>query len=198
MRAADARENPAHLGGLWRRIIKKLAAEDWERILPYVIVSLHGKELQRRKLEGPVTVGRSLDADIMLEDGAVSRRHCRIEPDGDHWVVVDLKSRNGTRVNHEAVENHQLKQGDVILAGHTKLVFHAGNFVGPRPADPAEALLSETTIILPTRRQPPSRPLPTPKIGRVDVNLPADGAPKEKSLPFTRPPARPIVKTDDQ
>jgi pSer/pThr/pTyr-binding forkhead associated (FHA) protein len=182
---------------LWDRIGKNSAADDRERDLAYVIVWLHGKELHRRKLDGPVTVGRSLEADLLLEDEAVSRRHCRIEPEGDHWIVVDLKSRNGTRVNHEPVESRRLHDGDVILTGNTKVIFHGGNFVAPRPADPSEALLSETTIILPARRQPSSRPLPTPKIGRVDVNPPADAATEETSLAFTRPPARPIVKTDE-
>jgi pSer/pThr/pTyr-binding forkhead associated (FHA) protein len=166
--------------------------------LAYLIVTLHGKEQQRRKLDGPLTVGRSLEADITLEDGAVSRQNSRIEPDGDKWVVVDLKSRNGTRVNGSNIERHELKEGDVIAVGHTKLRFHAGKFVGPRPSDPAAALLSETTIIMPaSRREPSSRTLPTPKIGRVDVKpLPQQGN-GHTPLPFTRPPARPIVKREE-
>jgi pSer/pThr/pTyr-binding forkhead associated (FHA) protein len=164
--------------------------------LAYVIVTLHGRELQRRKLDGPLTIGRSLDADITLEDGAVSRNHCTIIPEGDAWLVLDLQSRNGTRVNQRNVDKHELKPGDVIAVGHTKITFHPGKFVGPRPADPSAALLSETTIIMPNRREPSSRPLPTPKIGRVDVK-PLQQPSAETPLPFTRPPARPIVKDDD-
>jgi len=161
----------------------------------YVVVTLHGKELQRRKLDGPTTFGRSLQADVALEDSAISRVHCKLEPQGDQWSVADLQSRNGTKLNGKAIERHPLKQGDVIAIGHTKITFHAGKFVGPRPPDPASALLSETTIILPMRREPSSRQLPTPKIGRVDTSpLTPNG---ETPLPFTRPPARPIVKRED-
>ncbi len=173
--------------------------------MAYVVVTLHGKELQRRKLEGTVSFGRSLEADVMLEDGAVSRKHCQIEPsaivDGEpeQWAVVDLASRNGTKVNGKPLtEARVLNQGDAITLGHTRIVFHPGKFTGPRPQDPVAALLSETTIILPSSapRDAPTRALPTPKVGRVDVKPPQE-SPSEMPLPFTRPPARPIVKPQD-
>jgi pSer/pThr/pTyr-binding forkhead associated (FHA) protein len=83
--------------------------------------------------------------------------------------VLDLQSRNGTKVNGKSLDNerHVLKQGDVVAIGHTKIYFYAGKFIGPRPADPTESLLAETTIIMPTIKRDSSRPLPTPKIGRV-------------------------------
>ena len=173
--------------------------------LAYVVVTLHGKEIQRRKLEGTISFGRSLEADVTLEDGAVSRKHCQIEPvkveegQPEQWSVVDLQSRNGTRVNGKALtEATLLKPGDVVSIGHTKIGFRAGKFIGPRPADPAEALLSDTTLIVPSpRRENSARPLPTPKIGRVDIKPPPEFAPDGTPLPFTRPPARPIVKPED-
>jgi len=45
--------------------------------LAYVVVTLHGKEIQRRKLEGTISFGRSLEADVTLEDGAASRMTSR-------------------------------------------------------------------------------------------------------------------------
>jgi pSer/pThr/pTyr-binding forkhead associated (FHA) protein len=173
--------------------------------LAYVVVTLHGTELQRRKLEGTLSFGRSLEADVTVEDGAVSRKHCQIEPvaaeegQPEQWRVVDLQSRNGTRLNGKSLtEPKVLKSGDVIAIGHTKIGFHAGKFIGPRPADPAAALLSDTTIIIPSpRRDAPARPLPTPRVGRVDVKPPPQQAPDTASLPFTRPPARPIVKPEE-
>ena len=173
--------------------------------MAYVVVTMDGKEVQRRKLEGATTFGRSLEADVTLEDGAISRKHCQVEPlkveegQPEQWSACDLQSRNGTKVNGKTLaEPRTLKSGDVIAIGHTRITFHAGKFIGPRPADPAEALLSDTTIIVPAPRRPaPERPLPSPQIGRVDVKPPpalsSDGTP----LPFTRPPARPIVKPED-
>jgi pSer/pThr/pTyr-binding forkhead associated (FHA) protein len=165
--------------------------------VPYLIVSLNGKEVQRRKLEGVLDIGRSLECDIAIEDPAISRHHCRVEPDGDKWTVIDLQSRNGTRVNKIAIERQVLKEGDVISFGHAKAAFHTGKFVPPRPADPAAAMLSESGAPVLGPRQPPSKTLPTPRIGRVDtVILPAPDSEKTP-LPFTRPPARPIVKPQE-
>jgi pSer/pThr/pTyr-binding forkhead associated (FHA) protein len=163
----------------------------------YLVVTLDGVEIQRRKLDETVVVGRSLEADIAVEDLAISRRHCQFEPEGDRWAVVDLKSRNGTRVNSHSVERQVLKEGDVVSIGHTRIAYHAGKFVGPRPADPTEALMSETMPLIPPRREKPSKPLPVPKIGRVDTQPPVKIDESLISLPFTRPPARPIVKPQE-
>ena len=164
--------------------------------MAYLVVTLDGAEIQRRKLDENVIVGRSMDADIAIEDLAISRRHCQFEREGERWAVVDLKSRNGTRVNGQAVERQLLKEGDIVAIGHTRITYHAGKFVGPRPADPTEALMSETIPLPPPRRDAPSKPLPVPKIGRVDVQ-PTQIDESLISLPFTRPPARPIVKPQD-
>ncbi len=46
------------------------------------------------------TVGRAEDNDVVLNaDSGVSRRHAVLETENQHWVVRDLDSRNGTRVN---------------------------------------------------------------------------------------------------
>ena len=41
-------------------------------------------------------VGRSPECDVAVRDLLLSRTHCRIEPAGHGWKVVDLNSRNGT------------------------------------------------------------------------------------------------------
>ena len=47
-------------------------------------------------------IGRSRDCDIVLQDSNVSRRHAEIRPSGGGWVVEDLGSTNGVRVNGRA------------------------------------------------------------------------------------------------
>lgn len=49
--------------------------------------------------EGPVVLGRSRDCDCVLAEPSVSRRHAELRRDGARWVLRDLGSRNGTRVN---------------------------------------------------------------------------------------------------
>jgi hypothetical protein len=75
--------------------------------------------------EFTVTVGRQNDCTIVLADPNVSRRHAEFRPSGDGFVVVDLGSTNGTRVNDARVAEHRLRDGDQIRFGNTVMRFHA-------------------------------------------------------------------------
>ncbi|MCK4658383.1 MAG: FHA domain-containing protein [Phycisphaerae bacterium] len=71
----------------------------------------------------PVIMGRQSDH-IPLTDNAASREHAVLKPDGDHWVITDLNSSNGTYVNGQHIrEPTPLKHGDQIKIGSTLLVF---------------------------------------------------------------------------
>jgi pSer/pThr/pTyr-binding forkhead associated (FHA) protein len=64
------------------------------------------------------TVGRTPQADFMLEAALVSRVHCRLATDArDQLTVVDLGSTNGTQVNGERCDRSVLKSGDVLTIG---------------------------------------------------------------------------------
>jgi hypothetical protein len=75
--------------------------------------------------EVPILIGRHPDCDITIQDGNVSRRHAEIHPRGDHFVLVDLGSTNGTRVNGVRITERELRDGDELLFGNTRLVFEA-------------------------------------------------------------------------
>jgi hypothetical protein len=71
-----------------------LAAEvraAWQR--PHVPV------LALPEADGTVTLGRSRDCDCVLAEPSVSRRHAELRHAGGRWLIRDLGSRNGTRVN---------------------------------------------------------------------------------------------------
>jgi hypothetical protein len=82
---------------------------------------------ERIALSGRVVgVGRRPDSDIPLNDANVSRRHAEFRTQGSTFVVVDLGSTNGTKVNGARVEGeHPLKDGDVISFGSTHIRFEA-------------------------------------------------------------------------
>jgi pSer/pThr/pTyr-binding forkhead associated (FHA) protein len=61
--------------------------------------------------------GRSSEADLVLADDAVSRKHVRFYPARGRMWVRDLGSRNGTIVNGQVVERHCLREGDRISIG---------------------------------------------------------------------------------
>ena len=48
---------------------------------------------------GGATLGRSREADIVLDDANVSRKHAEVRPSGGSWIVRDLGSTNGVKVN---------------------------------------------------------------------------------------------------
>src|SRR5919198_1449204 len=70
-----------------------------------------------------VVVGRSRDCDVVLDDPNVSRRHAELRRQGDTWMVADLGSTNGVKVNGRRVEHAVLKAGDEITLGLSRLSF---------------------------------------------------------------------------
>lgn len=70
-----------------------------------------------------VSIGRLPDNLLVIDNPAVSGRHARVYKEGNHYVLEDLKSTNGTFVNDKPVARHTLLEGDVILVGKHTLVF---------------------------------------------------------------------------
>ena len=76
------------------------------------------------QLTEPVTViGRSRRCDIVLTDPNVSRQHAEIRKQDDGFMLLDLGSTNGTRVNRRDVKQVVLQHGDRIELGTTELLF---------------------------------------------------------------------------
>ena len=75
--------------------------------------------------EAVVTIGRKPESTLQLGDPNVSRNHAEIRPHGNGWVLVDLGSTNGSRVNGNRVSTHELHEGDEIAFGNTVLHFEA-------------------------------------------------------------------------
>ena len=67
-----------------------------------------------------IIIGRSQEADIVLEDEKASRVHCEIRPWDNEYVIKDLKSRNSTFVNDNHVDVATLHIGDRIRIGSTE------------------------------------------------------------------------------
>lgn len=75
--------------------------------------------------ESVVTVGRRPGSTIVLADPNVSRDHAEIRPHGTGWVVIDLNSTNGSRVNGTRINTQQLNDGDDVSFGNTHVRFEA-------------------------------------------------------------------------
>lgn len=69
---------------------------------------------------GEITVGRTRNNTVqILDDGEVSRHHCRLYDRDGAWFVEDMGSMNGTRVNGELVRVRQLFGGEELVIGNT-------------------------------------------------------------------------------
>lgn len=69
------------------------------------------------------TIGRHAGCALVLDDPTVSRRHASLRFDGDRWLVRDLGSMNGTRVNGWRVEESPVAPGDTVRFGETVVRF---------------------------------------------------------------------------
>jgi pSer/pThr/pTyr-binding forkhead associated (FHA) protein len=96
--------------------------------------------------EGSITVGRSPENMIVLDDPSVSSRHAQLRAAGDDYELVDLDSTNGTRVNGAEIKSVRLRAGDRIRLGKVEACFECetANEAQPLPvleepaAEPAE------------------------------------------------------------
>ncbi|MBN1210804.1 MAG: FHA domain-containing protein [Myxococcaceae bacterium] len=100
-----------------------------------------------------VLIGRTPECDVVLYDAGVSRKHCRIFNEGHRFLIEDMGSSNGTKVNGAPVTKQQaLADGDQLTLGPVVFVFAAlaedpgeepGTDEGAVPAaDPATRIVS--------------------------------------------------------
>jgi pSer/pThr/pTyr-binding forkhead associated (FHA) protein len=72
-----------------------------------------------------MTIGRSPETDVFLDDVTVSREHATLVRRGGDWFLDDAGSLNGTYVNRQRVDSHRLADGDELQIGKFKLTFFA-------------------------------------------------------------------------
>lgn len=82
------------------------------------------RELKGTKIAivGPIIIGRTAGADIVIADDFVSSQHARVSPSGDGAVLEDLGSTNGTMLNGQRIGGPSLlSEGDEIDLGTVAL-----------------------------------------------------------------------------
>jgi hypothetical protein len=92
-----------------------------------VIRSGGGRVGQSFPLRGErVTIGRSPEAGVFLDDVTVSRDHAVLVHRQGGWYLDDSGSLNGTYVNRKRIDSHRLDDGDELQVGKYKLTYLAG------------------------------------------------------------------------
>src|SRR4026209_412411 len=123
-----------------------------------IIIQEKGREQRRMVFNKPeVTIGRVQGNDIVLPKGYVSKRHARIVLKDGKFIIVDLKSTNGTYVNGRKITSPLVvKDSDKIYIGDFIVGFDEA-------ADGAGDQQSETTT-----SPPGDRPAVPPPPGPMD------------------------------
>ncbi|NOX92616.1 MAG: FHA domain-containing protein [Gammaproteobacteria bacterium] len=75
--------------------------------------------------QGSLSIGRSHDNALNIDDPAVSSHHAQIVTVFDSSYVEDFGSTNGTFVNGKKVKTHTLHNGDVLTMGHFQILFQS-------------------------------------------------------------------------
>jgi len=68
-------------------------------------------------------IGRAPSCDLQIPDEGISREHAVVLADGATYVLEDLQSTNGIKINAKRVRSAELGHGDEIEIGQTRLIF---------------------------------------------------------------------------
>jgi len=116
--------------------------------MPEIIVKFEEKVIEKFITEKKrITIGRTPDNDIVLDNRGVSRRHAQIEFGENQAVIIDNESLNGTFVNSRRVSEEVLKESDAINIGKYTLVFHTATEKNTTPFE------MDGTMVLQTKKQ---------------------------------------------
>lgn len=132
-----------------------------------------------------VTIGRDITNDIVINDPEVSRHHARIVRTASGIELEDLRSTNGTFINHHRITGpHPLANGDTVGLGETVLLaFEAvGSAVAPTlvgtaaQSQPAPAPQSPQQQVPPVRPQSPPVSYTAPPQAPPEYDAPASSS----------------------
>lgn len=90
------------------------------------IVRPDGSQTDHELTEETVTIGRAADCVLQIDEVSISSHHAQISPSAGGYLLKDLDSTNGTRVNGQVLEPQTecaLKPGDKIRFGKLEAVF---------------------------------------------------------------------------
>lgn len=93
--------------------------------MPEIIVKFDNKIIEKIVTEKPrISIGRTSDNDIVLDNRGVSRRHAMIEYQDNSALLIDNDSLNGTFLNDRKVCEENLNDKDRITIGKYDLIFN--------------------------------------------------------------------------
>jgi predicted component of type VI protein secretion system len=152
--------------------------------MPKLTLQFEGRLLKEYTVGVGLTIGRSPDNALIIDNPAVSGHHARVFSESGAVILEDLNSTNGTFVNGQHTTRRVLRNGDVVQIGKHQLVFeNTQEWSAPPPQLPAlgdtvyldtkqhRALLStiEDAKAQAPGRQAPKAPAASRRIGVLQV-----------------------------
>jgi pSer/pThr/pTyr-binding forkhead associated (FHA) protein len=94
--------------------------------MAYIEVYFHDGRVEHFDLDkSNITIGRSSEADIRIDDPIISRLHGRLDKmQPNRWAITDLDSRNKTYFSDQVIKSHTLQNNDIFYFGSIKVTFH--------------------------------------------------------------------------
>jgi pSer/pThr/pTyr-binding forkhead associated (FHA) protein len=116
--------------------------------MPEIVVKFEERVIERVVTEKKrISIGRTPDNDIVLDNRGVSRKHAQIEFNNNSALIFDNESLNGTFVNNRKISEEVLKDNDTINIGKFTLIFHQD-----APKEDLQAASLEGTMVLKTKK----------------------------------------------
>src|SRR5258705_5711766 len=122
-----------------------------------LIVAENGGQRTVELSRAAIEIGRGSENQVVIADPRSSRKHCRLSPTPQGWVLEDLKSRNGTLLNGAPVERSFLRPGDEFRIGGTAFRIEDSAAEAAAPAPPVKPAGAEP----PATEPAPTEPAPT-------------------------------------
>jgi predicted component of type VI protein secretion system len=105
--------------------------------MPKLILQINNQVLKTCLVDQRASIGRLPGNTIVIDNPAVSGHHASVFRDGDHFVIEDLASTNGSFVNGKRVSRHTLQSGDAVRVGKHTIVFDQQGGDGAAPVEDA-------------------------------------------------------------
>jgi len=99
------------------------------------------------EINQPYVIGRDIDNDIVSSLATVSRRHASIIFDGQHCIIEDLNSKNGTMVNNQKISRYILEHDDIIKIGDLKIEIEISEADTDLPIDETSPLSDDSLVL---------------------------------------------------
>lgn len=144
----------------------------------------------------PLSFGRTPENVVVLASGMASRRHAEVRAEGGAFVLYDLGSSNGTRVNGQPIQMRRLNPGDVLEIGDEAFRFELAAtdaptvLAAPAPQPPPP----------PAPRGSPAAQQPLPPLAAPSAHQPLPPPPAPRGDPAAHqpfpppPPAQPAKR----